>query len=182
MRVNVAIWIKRISSCCFFLKKKIKVPTKQLVNLHFIATKNWIVIRVSKWIRLQVHCRLIDESDAFTQVHQKSISSFNSWTSCNWELYRGKELSSHHAHLDQTSNRTCPHNKWHTCASQIKYQDQWLESKPWIIHLKRMREGGREGGRGRLFQSYVSSLPAETSVLAMRTIRFSTSPTLIILA
>ena len=43
-------------------------------------------------------------------------------------------------------------------------------------------ERGREGGRGRLFQSYVSSLPAETSVLAMRTIRFSTSPTLIILA
>jgi hypothetical protein len=32
------------------------------------------------------------------------------------------------------------------------------------------------------FEAYVSSSPAETFVLAMRTIRFSTSPTLIILA
>jgi hypothetical protein len=40
--------LKGLAAVVFYKKKKIKVPTKQLVNLHFIATKNWIVIRVSK--------------------------------------------------------------------------------------------------------------------------------------
>ena len=84
----------------------------------------------------------------------------NSWTSGNLELYINRELWIHQVHQDRTSNRTCH--------MQLNLVSDWTVENLWTLT-------DRE-------DVYVSSSPAGTFVFAIRTIRLSLSPTLMILA